>query len=245
MTGMAKGHIYIGTSGWHYKHWKHIFYPNEVKNADQLSFYMRSFNTVELNNSFYRVPTVQAFDKWKNTAPNNFRFAVKANQYITHRKKLHEVSAATDDFIHRASRLGNKLGPILFQLPPNWKINIDRLSSFLAALPPRHRYTFEFRNPSWYTESLYQLLGRYHCAFCIYELAGHHSPIETTADFVYIRLHGPGGKYQGSYTDASLSAWADRCHTWQRKGKDVFFYFDNDENAYAVFNARTLEEMIR
>jgi len=240
---MSRGSIYIGTSGWHYKHWKSVFYPKELKDADQLSFYLQSFGTVELNNSFYRIPTASAFQKWEKTVPRDFRFAVKANRYITHLKKLHDAQEATVDFIHRASQLGDKLGPILFQLPPNWKINIERLATFLAGLPENYRYTFEFRNPSWYTEETYQLLRRYHCAFCIYELAGHTSPIETTAGFVYVRLHGPGGKYQGSYTDETLATWARRCRTWQKERKDVFFYFDNDQKAYAAFNALTLKKL--
>lgn len=238
------GNIYIGTSGWHYKHWKRIFYPEGLSDAQQLPFYTESFGTVELNNSFYRVPAITAFKKWKETVPLDFLFSVKANRYITHRKKLHEVKEATIDFIRRSSQLEDKLGPILFQLPPNWAINTTRLAAFLAELPENYRYTFEFRNPTWYNDEIYQLLNQYRCAFCIYELAGHLSPVKTTADFVYVRLHGPGEKYQGSYADDSLTSWASRCHNWKKEGKDVFVYFDNDQKAYATFNAQTLLKMV-
>lgn len=242
---MARGNIHIGTSGWHYKHWKRLFYPDKLKDTEQLNFYAQSFCTVEINNSFYRVPATATFEKWKDTVDDDFLFSVKANRYITHQKKLHDVKNTTLDFIRQASHMDDKLGPILFQLPPAWKLNIERLSSFLDELPKSHRYAFEFRNHSWYSNETYQLLRQHNCAFCIYELAGHLSPIETTADFIYVRLHGPGEKYQGKYTDTSLSSWAKHCHKWQNEGQDVFFYFDNDQEAYATFNARTLIDLTR
>ncbi|WP_353195694.1 DUF72 domain-containing protein [Parapedobacter defluvii] len=232
--------IYIGTSGWHYKHWKGIFYPENLRDNDQLPFYAKQFHTVEINNSFYRQPSEGAFKTWKDRVPADFRFAVKANRYITHLKKLHEVTAYTNSFIQLATQLGKKLGPFLFQLPPSWKLNLTRLSDFTGALPKGYRYVFEFRNPEWYVPEVYEILHAHNCAFCIYELAGHQSPVEITADFAYVRLHGPGGKYQGKYSDTALREWAGQCRTWQQNGKDVFFYFDNDERAYAVDNANTL-----
>lgn len=237
---MAPPKIHIGTSGWHYKHWKGVFYPEDLKDSDQLPFYVQRFNTVEINNSFYRQPSESTFKKWKEQAPADFLFAVKANRYITHLKKLHEAAAYTTNFIQLSAQLGKKLGPFLFQLPPSLKLNLTRLSDFADGLPKGYRYAFEFRNPEWYISDVYDVLRRHNCAFCIYELAGHQSPVEITADFAYVRLHGPGGKYQGKYTDSVLAEWAERCRMWQQTKKDVFFYFDNDEKGYATDNARTL-----
>ncbi|MGK6351473.1 DUF72 domain-containing protein [Parapedobacter sp. DT-150] len=241
---MKTGTVHIGTSGWHYKHWKGIFYPDGLKDASQLQYYVQSFGTVEINNTFYRIPTEATFGKWAATASDGFLFAVKANRYITHLKKLHDVDTYADDFIQKASLLGPSLGPILFQLPPFWKVDTQRLADFVKALPKGPRYAFEFRNQSWYSDAVYEILHRHHCAFCIYELAGHLSPMEITAQFAYVRLHGPGGKYQGKYTDATLSEWAERCRQWQQRGKDVFIYFDNDQHAYAVDNAKELTELV-
>lgn len=241
---MANTGIYIGTSGWHYKHWKKNFYPDGLREADWLTYYCKTFNTVELNNSFYRVPAASTFEKWRTSVPSGFDFAVKANRYITHSKKLQDLKESTADFVQRASQLENKLGPILFQLPPHWKINADVLANFAATLPRGIRYVFEFRNPTWYQPRVYEVLREHNCAFCIYQLAGHISPLEVTADFAYVRLHGPGGKYQGKYTDADLSAWSKRCLTWRESDKAVYIYFDNDQHGYAVENAKTLMAMI-
>ncbi len=189
------------------------------------------------------MPTEKTFLSWKTRVPADFLFSVKANRHITHRKKLQDVSAYTDDFIKRASFLDKKLGPILFQLPPYWAADPDALTHFLSGLPKGHRYVFEFRHPSWYNESVFETLRYYQAAFCIYELAGHLSPLEATADFIYVRLHGPGGKYQGKYGDKALSEWADRCRQWQRESRDIFFYFDNDQHGFAAENARGLKAL--
>src|SRR5690606_29230186 len=125
---------------------------------------------------------------------------------------------------------------------PAWKLNVARLEQFLDALPPKQRYAFEFRNPTWYDKEVYALLNAHDCAFCIYELAGHLSPPQVTSSFVYVRLHGPGAKYSGSYTDEQLKSWARKCRAYARRGKDVFAYFDNDEAGYAAFNAQRLRE---
>lgn len=242
---MAKqGEIHIGTSGWHYKHWVGTFYPKGTKGVDQLAYFIKKFNTVELNNSFYRLPDAETFQNWRKAVPSTFVFAVKASRYITHVKKLKIDQSAIDQFFTHADHLKEKLGPILFQLPPRWKINKERLADFLAYLPKRYRFTFEFRDQTWYDKDIYALLEKYKVAFCIYELAGHLSPIITTADFVYIRLHGPGDKYQGSYDDATLKEWVKRCHEWQKEGKDVYMYFDNDQAGYAAFNAQKIKEII-
>lgn len=242
---MAKGKIYIGTSGWHYKHWKGTFYPETTKESEQFSVYLDYFSTVEINNSFYRLPSPETFATWRKTTPENFVFAVKGSRFITHMKKLNLDKEGVKKFFNSVRSLGKKTGAILFQLPPKWKVNEERLKSFLSVLPRRYRYAFEFREPSWYNDNIYAILRKFNCAFCIYELGGHLSPFEETADFVYVRLHGPGAKYQGSYPDQTLKEWAKQCKAWQSKGKDVFVYFDNDQDGYAAFNALHLKKLLK
>lgn len=242
---MKKGKIYIGTSGWHYKHWKNIFYPKDLKESEQLPYFAKIISTVEINNSFYRLPEISTFKSWYKEVPADFVFAVKGSRFITHMKKLKVDQQTIDDFMQRAGHLRDKLGPILFQLPPRWKVNTERFSDFLALLPAGHRFAFEFRDHSWNISAIHRLLEQYGSAYCIYELAGYQSPTIVTAEFVYIRLHGPGNKYEGSYDEPSLTTWAQRCCTWSEHGKDVYLYFDNDQNAYATQNALTLIELLR
>jgi uncharacterized protein YecE (DUF72 family) len=237
-------HAYVGTSGWNYKHWRGLFYPAGLKQKDEFQFFTEKFDTVELNNPFYKLPEKETFKKWKNLAPAGFTFAVKANRFITHMKKLNHCDEAVARMLQNVAELGKKGGPILFQLPPNWKFNEERFSGFLSILPKKYRYTFELRNTTWYNEQTYRLLQKHHCAFCIYELSGHISPVITTTNFVYIRLHGPGGRYQGDYTGPVLKKWASRVAEWLRSGMDVYVYFDNDQSAYSAFNALRLKEMI-
>ncbi len=237
--------IRVGTSGYHYKHWMGLFYPVKTPAAKMLEYYVQHFDTLELNNSFYRLPTINAFKSWRNATPRNFVVAVKASRFITHNKKLKDPENALENFLPRAEHLGEKLGPVLFQLPPRWKVNLERLEALLEILPREHRYAFEFRELSWITSEVSRLLRRYNAAFCIYELAGYHSPCEITTDFTYVRLHGPGaGKYQGSYSTARLRGWARRVEEWAKKLKSVYIYFDNDQAGYAAQNALTLREMV-
>ncbi|MDM8175541.1 MULTISPECIES: DUF72 domain-containing protein [Olivibacter] len=239
-----KGVAYIGTSGWHYKHWKGPFYPEGLKESEQLTYFVTKIPTVELNNSFYRLPSSETFSNWYRAVPAHFKFAVKGSRFITHLKKLKVQKEVVDEFIEHAGHLKDKLGPILFQLPPKWNINEQRLIDFLKLLPKDHRFTFEFRDGSWYEDRIYHILEKANCAFCIYELAGHQSPIIVTADFVYIRLHGPGAKYQGNYTDEQLRKWVDRCQEWQNEGRDVYVYFDNDQSGFAALNAQSMQKML-
>ena len=237
--------IRIGTSGWHYRHWVGTFYPDDLKPARMFEYYQRFFDTVELNNSFYRLPTPEAFQTWRDAAAPDFRFAVKGSRFLTHNKKLKEPQQALDNLLPRAELLGKKLGPILFQLPPKWKLNSERLEAFLQALPKDRRYAFEFREPSWHTQAVYDILRRHNAAYCIYELAGFHTPIVVTADFAYVRLHGPGGKYQGCYAGEKLCEWADRIVQWSRKLRAIYVYFDNDDSGYAPQNALELKQQLK
>lgn len=236
--------IYIGTSGWHYRHWLGKFYPANLPTSRMFEFYQKCFDTVELNNSFYRLPSPEAFAAWRDAAPSNFIFAVKGSRFLTHNKKLKEPEQALQNLLPRAEVLGEKLGPFLFQLPPRWKVNVERLESFLQSLPKFHRYAFEFREPSWNTQAVYGTLRRHNAAYCIHELAGFQTPREITTNFCYIRLHGPGGKYQGCYTAEALRLWQARIRSWQAALNAVYVYFDNDDSGYAARNALELKEML-
>jgi uncharacterized protein YecE (DUF72 family) len=237
--------IRIGTSGFHYRHWVGPFYPPKTSAARMLDFYVQHFDTLELNNSFYRLPTIQAFECWRDSTPRNFVFAVKASRFITHNKKLKDPENALENLLPRAEHLGNKLGPILFQLPPKWKVNVERVRELLEVLPKEHRYAFEFRELSWLKPEINRVLEEFNAAFCIYQLAGYHTPLEITADFSYVRLHGPeAGKYQGSYSDERLGNWARWIQEQSKRLKAIYVYFDNDQAGYAAQNALRLREMV-
>lgn len=236
--------IRIGCSGWHYKPWVGRFYPEGTKASEMLPYYLRYFDTVEINNSFYRLPKRSMFETWRRATPPNFRFAVKASRFITHMKKLKDPEASIARFFDSVAGLGRKLGVILFQLPPAWKLDYQRLEEFINALPAGYRYTIEFRELSWINDHVLDLLKKHNIAFCIYELAGYMSPLEITADFTYVRLHGPTAfKYQGSYSNETLERWATQIRTWSRSLSGIYIYFDNDDSAYAAFNAITLRKL--
>lgn len=235
---------YIGTSGWHYPHWQGPFYPRDLAPAAWLEYYARHFATVEINSSFYRLPSHAAARAWKNVTPAGFTFAIKASRYITHMKKLRAPRTSLRAFLAVIRALGNKGGPLLFQLQPRWRFNPERLAAFLQALPNNRECVFELRDPSWHNPEVYALLRRYNAAFCIYELAGFESPQVITADFAYIRLHGPAAyAYGGSYSESALEVWAERICGWKQLRR-VYVYFDNDEAGYAVHNALALRTLL-
>lgn len=236
--------IHVGTSGWHYRHWMGNYYPADLAPSRMLDYYAREFDTVELNNSFYRLPEEKTFVSWRRSSPPDFHFAVKASRYITHMKKLGDPEESIRLLLERARKLGRKLGPILFQLPPRWRVNPGRLLEFVNALPKKYRYTFELRDPSWMTPEIYEILGRANAAFCIYEIDYYESPVEITADWTYIRLHGPEAKYQGLYGKRGLRPWVKRIESWSSSLRDIYIYFDNDQAGYAVKDARELKRML-
>ncbi len=209
-----------------------------------MSHYLRHFDTVELNNSFYKLPAPGTFAAWRASTPPGFVFAVKASRFITHNKKLKDPQNALDNFLPRAVELREKLGPVLFQLPPRWRCNPERLEEFLQALPRKHRYAFEFREMSWHCAPVLEILRRYNAAYCIYELAGFATENEITADWTYVRLHGPGGKYQGSYSDETLRTWARQIKAWESRLRTTYVYFDNDQAGYAAENALRLKRFV-
>ena len=238
--------IHIGTSGWHYKHWLNdVFYPSGTKPAEMFDYYAKHFDTVEINNSFYHLPSAKTFDNWRDNSPPRFIFAVKASRFITHMKKLKDPQPSSEKFFLVADRLGRKLGPILFQLPPRWKFNRERFEEFLEALPAEHKYVFEFRDESWFVPEVYELLRRYKAAYCIHDFADMKVPIEITANFTYIRFHGPtSAKYWGSYSSAQLRTWAERIADWSKRLTSIYVYFNNDPEGKAIVNALELKRLV-
>jgi uncharacterized protein YecE (DUF72 family) len=238
------GSIHIGTSGWNYKHWIGRFYPQGLPQAELLSFYAKYFDTVEVNNSFYQLPKLHTFTNWRKTVPADFRFAVKASRFITHMKKLKAPRTSSQKLFTRIERLRGTLGPILFQLPPHWRCDEDRLARYLDSLSATHQYAFEFRDSSWLTESVYALLKQHNVAFCIHDFRGTQTPSEITADFTYIRMHGPHkAAYSGSYSAEALQRWAQDIKDWRKHLKDIYVYFNNDVEGHAVTNALQLREL--
>ena len=237
--------VLVGTSGWHYKHWLGVFYPTGTRPAEMFKFYARYFNTVEINNSFYRLPAAETFDAWRESSPSNFCFALKASRFITHMKKLKEPRSSSEKFFLVTQRLQQKLGPILFQLPPQWNVNVERLAEFLVALPREHTYAVEFRDESWFVAPVFELLRKFNVAYCIHDFAAMRVPIEITADIAYVRFHGPTvAKYAGSYSEIQLRAWADRIESWRSRVSAVYVYFNNDPGGEAVKNALTLKDLV-
>lgn len=235
---------HVGTSGWSYPHWKGPFYPEELPNARFLEYYARQFQSVEINSSFYRLPAEHTLRQWYTAVPDDFIFAAKASRYITHMKKLRDPRQTVQPFLERISLLGEKLGPILFQLPPRWRFNASRLALFLRTLSRQFRYAFEFRDQTWLNDETFDLLAGSNAAHCIYDLNGFVSPEKITTDIAYVRLHGPGGPYEGSYGSSALNDWAASFSAWRRRCEAVYCFFDNDQSGYAPENAQRLQTML-
>jgi uncharacterized protein YecE (DUF72 family) len=239
------GRIWIGTSGYVYRHWrKGVFYPSNLRIREELAYYASRFSTVELNNPFYRLPTPDMFSRWRDVTPADFCFAVKASRFITHVKRLRSVEDALALFLERAAQLGPKLGPILFQLPPTQHLDPARLRDFLALLPANRRWVVEFRHPSWQTRETYQLLSDFGVALCIPVGGGLKPDRITTAPFTYIRMHRGQGK-GGSFTPKELRSWAAQLRALATSGTDGYVYFNNDWEGFAVKEAAVLEGLLQ
>ncbi|MBW1740927.1 MAG: DUF72 domain-containing protein [Deltaproteobacteria bacterium] len=237
-----KKDIRIGTSGWSYPHWQERFYPADWPKSRWLEYYTEHFDTVELNATFYQLPKPKTFENWKARTPDHFLWALKANKYITHTKRLKKPDEPLERFYTAASGLKEKLGPILFQLPPSLSFDEREFEAFCQSLDPYQRHTLEVRHPSWINDRLFAILKKYNLAFCIADTAGRYPYYEVvTADFVYIRLHGSKKLYASDYSEEELQAWAQKIKEW---GKDVYLYFDNDFEGYAVKNAKRLKEIL-
>jgi len=233
-------HYFIGTSGWHYDHWRDRFYPEKLTKAKWLEFYASHFTTVELNNTFYRLPSEAAFVNWRDSSPANFAFAVKVSRFITHIKRLKNTEEAVEKFVTAAKILGEKLGPLLYQLPPNMRRNDGVLESFLSTLPRGMRHVFEFRHESWLNEDVFDVLHKYNIGFCVFDMPEVSCPLVATADFAYVRFHGSTGLYESCYSDEELADWAKKLANLAASLKAVYIYFNNDAEAFAVKNATTL-----
>jgi uncharacterized protein YecE (DUF72 family) len=234
----------IGCSGWQYRHWRGDFYPAELPQSRWLEYYAERFDTVEINNSFYRLPEAATFRSWKSRAPRGFVYAVKASRFLTHMKKLKDPDDPLRLFFSRADHLGRTLGPVLYQLPPHWPVNIERLETFLRALPRRRRHAIEFREPTWYSDDVLALLERHRVALCLHDMPGSASGQHAIGPFVYVRFHGTS-RYSGSYSDPALARWADWMAARLREGRAVYAYFNNDVGGHAPRDATRLREMIR
>jgi uncharacterized protein YecE (DUF72 family) len=247
--------IRIGCSGWQYKHWRSEFYPPELPSSRWFQFYATQFDTVEINNSFYRLPEAEIFARWREQAPARFLYAVKASRFLTHMKKLKDPEDPLDRFFSAARELGPRLGPVLYQLPPRWPINLERLETFLGALDrqaralrtsgftTRLRHAVEFREPSWYDPRVYDLLARHRVALCLHDMQGSSSAKSIVGPFVYVRFHG-STRYSGRYSDAHLDEWADWLAARIAEGIDVFAYFNNDVGGHAPRDAARLRARI-
>jgi len=236
---------HVGTSGWMYDHWRGRYYPADLPKTKWLDFYAHTFDTVELNNSFYRVPSEKAFTRWLDSTPAGFVYAVKVNRFITHLKKLKGVEEPLAEFLKRARLLGPKLGPLLYQLPPSLHRDDGRLEAFLNQLPGDLSHAFEFRHKSWLDEGVFELLRRYKAGFCVFDMPDLTTPVVATADFAYIRFHGRECLYAGCYSDDELSAWARKIAVLSRGLKAAYVYFNNDAESFAVRNAVTLRRKLR
>ncbi len=235
---------WIGTSGWVYGHWRGIFYPSGLPASQQLPFYARRFPTVEVNFSFYRLPERSRFETWQAQSPADFLFAVKGSRYLTHMKKLKEPEDALARLLERASGLGDKLGPILFQLPPNWPVNTERLGVFLDALRPYapQRFALEFRHTSWLIPAVYRLLEGAGAALCL--PVGPTVPLDLrlTTTWTYVRMHS--GRAGIGFGDDELREWAERLREYLRAGADAYVYFNNDPEGHAVRDAARLRSLL-
>jgi len=238
------GKAYIGTSGFTYEHWRDVFYPPDVPQKRWLEFYAQHFETTELNNTFYAMPRPNVCLGWRERTPEGFCFAVKLNRLITHRKRLADSSGLLDRYLHAAGNLGEKLGPILVQLPPHWHANPQRLDEFLGICPRRHRWAVEFRDETWLCEEVFEILRKHNAALCIHDIIADH-PWVVTADWLYLRYHGSGGAvYAGDYPANYLNEQAHRIGQELHAGRDVYAYFNNDALGYAVRNALDLKRLV-
>jgi len=235
---------YIGCSGWHYDDWRGRFYPPELPRSRWLDYYVERFRTVELNNTFYRLPTEAAVAGWLRKASPGFLFAVKGSRYVTHIIRLKESEESVHTFCSRVEGLGPHLGPVLWQLPPSLHRDDARLRDFLSVLPSDFSHVIEFRHASWWTEPVYELLRQYGVAFCIYDMEATSTPVVSTADFTYVRFHGPEARYAGKYGTSLLREWADRIKEEGSELSRTFVYFNNDINAHAVENAEQFKTLL-
>lgn len=234
--------IYIGTSGWSYDHWQGVVYPQRASGRERLACYVARYNTVEVNNTFYRWPRDETFEGWREQVPEGFRMTIKASRALSHSKRLLEPEQWTTRMAHSMEHLG----VWLVQLPPNLARDDARLAYFLKQIPVGLKTSIEFRHPSWNCEAVFALLEAHDVAYCIMSGANLPCVLRATASFIYLRLHGPSEHhlYADSYSDDDLRWWTERIKEWQSAGKEVWIYFNNDGEGHAVRNANTLKQFM-
>jgi uncharacterized protein YecE (DUF72 family) len=236
---------FVGTSGWHYDDWRGRFYPEKLPKSRWLDFYARNYPTVELNNTFYRLPSEKAIANWYDSSPPNFIFSLKVSRFITHIKKIADTGEALGNFMSRISALKEKLGPLLYQLPPGMHRNDDVLTRFLGELHSGYRHVIEFRHESWLTEEVFDILRKHNTGLCVFDMPNLSCPLVATVDFAYIRFHGRDSLYSSCYTDDVLSEWASRITNLTPDLESVYIYFNNDVAGYALDNAVTIGKYLK
>jgi uncharacterized protein YecE (DUF72 family) len=234
--------VHIGTSGFYYDHWIGCCYPEGISKRELLPAYARTFSTVEINSTFYHFPRQSSLLHWLEVTPDDFRFSLKAHRSITHYHRLD--SGDLRAFMHQIRPLRPKLGVILFQLPPSLKLDLPLLDAFLSELPRGYRYAVEFRNDSWLDDVVFELLALHGVSLCINDFDRKETPWVATAGHVYIRMHGPLGRYRGKYPEAALQRLAGEIASLREEGRELYCYFNNDMEGFAWENARELEAMI-
>ncbi|MGH9178633.1 MAG: DUF72 domain-containing protein [Acidimicrobiales bacterium] len=245
-SSSGRGRAHVGCSGWVYKDWRGIVYPEDMPQRRWFEHYSSRFDTVEINNTFYRLPPATTVEKWAAQAPPGFVYSLKLGAFCSHRMKLRDAASWLPNHLDRAERLGNALGPTLVQLPPGWRRDAGRLEEFLAVAPSHLRWAVELREPSWLHEEVYDVLRRHNAALCVHDILPDH-PWLRTADWTYARFHGPDAanrKYWGRYGEEGLSPAADRLAAWQGEGCDVYAYFNNDHEGNAVLDATWLRDRL-
>jgi uncharacterized protein YecE (DUF72 family) len=245
---VSAGRLIVGCSGWNYRDWRGLIYPEGLPQRRWLEHYMTLFDSVELNTTFYRLPKPESVEHWAAVAAERpeFVFALKLGAFGSHRMKLRDAQSWLPNHLDRAMRLGPHLGPTLVQLPPKWKRNTERLDEFLTVAPRSLRWAVEIRDPTWLHDDTYEVLRRHGAALCIHDLIEDH-PVLLTTDWTYIRFHGPDAihhPYRGRYGQERLWPWADRIANWNGQGIDAYAYFNNDYDGNAVVDATTLRDQV-
>lgn len=243
--------VYIGTSGYNYPHWgEGVFYPPHLPQNKWLEYYARFFPTVELNVTFYRLPQEKTFVNWYLRTPENFHFVLKGSRFITHVKKLKDSKEPLSLFLERAGNLKEKLRIILWQFPPAFPVDMEKLGNFARLLSsatdsPRVNHAFEFRHPSWFTSQVYDLLRSHNFSLCIAHSKRWPLALEITADFIYLRFHGGEVLYGSNYSEEELREWAGRIRAWRKGGREIYAFFNNDAHGFAVKNGLRLGELVK
>jgi len=234
--------IHVGTSGFVYQHWRGVFYPEDLPAAKWLEYYASHFDCVEINSSFYHLPKPETIVSWRDRTPRSFRFVLKGSRFVSHRKRLKNCEDSVKVFYERAFLLERKLAGVLWQLPPKYKKDLAALEAFLKLLPPQVPVFLELRHRSWFDQETFDFLRKHRVTFCVHDLDGVDCPAVVTAPLLYVRFHGPSGRYRGCYPDSKLRSWA----AWIKETgvKRGFVFFNNDVEGHAVRNAQTLRRFL-